>query len=85
MKNVVLDGARLSASVGAGFVTRRMLREIRIAYDASPRGTRYPGGAKAAACISVDFDVTESRQIRTQSVPEQRSSSSSREKLRESR
>ena len=60
MKNVALDGARLSASVGAGFVTRRMLREIRIAYDASPRGTRYPGGAKAAACISVDFDVTES-------------------------
>ena len=59
MKNVALDGARLSASMGAGFVTRGMLREIKIAYDAPPPGTSYPGGAKAAACISVDFDVTQ--------------------------
>ena len=59
MKNVAVDGARLSASMGAGFVTRGVLKEIQIDYDASPAGIRYPGNAKAATCISVDFDVTE--------------------------
>src|ERR1700730_5607930 len=63
MKNVALDGARISASVGAGFVTRSVLREIKIAYDPSPSGVSYPGNAKAAACISVDFDVTESERF----------------------
>jgi peptidoglycan/xylan/chitin deacetylase (PgdA/CDA1 family) len=37
-----------------------VLSPIRIAYDAPPSsgGRLYPGGRKAAACISIDFDVT---------------------------
>jgi len=59
MKGAALEGARLSASVGAGFVARGVLGEIRVEYDPPAAGVRYPGGARAAACISVDFDVTE--------------------------
>ncbi len=59
MKNLALDGARISTSMGGSAVTRRVLRRIGIGYEASPSGLLYPGGAKAAACISVDFDVTQ--------------------------
>ena len=58
MKSVAVDGARLSDSIGADFVTRRLLKKIQISYDASPAGIRYPGNARGAACISIDFDVT---------------------------
>ncbi|MDA4123633.1 MAG: polysaccharide deacetylase family protein [Thaumarchaeota archaeon] len=57
-KSVALQSARMSASIGAGFVSRRLLLPIKVAYDPPSPGTLYPGKKKAAACISIDFDVT---------------------------
>jgi hypothetical protein len=59
MKGAALETARASASIGAGFVSRRLLSPIKIEYDPPvPAGALYPGKRKAAACVSIDFDVT---------------------------
>ena len=59
VKGAALETARVSTSMGAGFVSRGILAPIKIEYDApSSRGALYPGGRRSAACISIDFDVT---------------------------
>jgi peptidoglycan/xylan/chitin deacetylase (PgdA/CDA1 family) len=58
-KGAALETARLSASIGAGFVSRRLLAPIKIDYDPPvATGKLYPGNKRAAACVSIDFDVT---------------------------
>lgn len=59
MKGAALESARVSASIGADFMTRRILKPIKIEYD-PPAASRalYPGSRKSAACVSIDFDVT---------------------------
>jgi hypothetical protein len=58
VKGAALETARISASLGAGFVSRQLLLPIKIGYDPPSAGTLYPGNRRAAACISIDFDVT---------------------------
>jgi peptidoglycan/xylan/chitin deacetylase (PgdA/CDA1 family) len=58
VKGAALETARVSTSIGAGFVSRRVLKPIKIDYDAPAARSLYPGNRKAAACISIDFDVT---------------------------
>lgn len=58
LKDAALETAVLSSSAGAGFLTKTVLKGLKVGYDASDADTQYPGGAKAAACVSVDFDVT---------------------------
>lgn len=60
MKGAALETARVSTSVGAGFVSRRILAPIKIEYDPpASSAALYPGKKKSAACVSIDFDVTE--------------------------
>src|SRR5271170_266576 len=60
MKGAAIETARVSSSIGAGFVSRQLLAPINIEYDAPVASTTlYPGKKKAAACVSIDFDVTE--------------------------
>ena len=61
VKGAAIQTARASSSVGAGFVSRRLLGPIKIDYDPPPASSvplLYPGGRRSAACISVDYDVT---------------------------
>jgi peptidoglycan/xylan/chitin deacetylase (PgdA/CDA1 family) len=59
MKGAAIETARASTSIGAGFVSRQLLAPIKIDYDAPVASKAlYPGKRKAAACISIDFDVT---------------------------
>ena len=60
MKSAALQTARASASIRAGFISNQVLSTIRIEYDppVAAKGALYPGGKRAAACLSIDFDVT---------------------------
>jgi peptidoglycan/xylan/chitin deacetylase (PgdA/CDA1 family) len=58
MKGIALETARISALMGADPVTKGVLGRLNIEYDPASHPTAYPRGAKAAACVSVDFDVT---------------------------
>ncbi len=52
-KSLALDFAKVS---GQGSITRALLRAMKIGFEQPSSDVRYPGGRKAACCISVDYD-----------------------------
>jgi peptidoglycan/xylan/chitin deacetylase (PgdA/CDA1 family) len=57
---MALKTARVSASIGGNSLSLAVLKRLRISYEPPSQPVRYPHGARAAACVSIDFDVTQS-------------------------
>lgn len=53
-----LEWVTHSKSFAPDFLTREALRLMRIGFGPTVESPGYPGGAGAACCVSVDFDVT---------------------------
>ncbi len=47
-----------SNQLGADFVTRRMLRLLKMEFNPPFDSIRYPDGSRSACCVSIDFDAT---------------------------
>jgi len=57
-KSLALRGVKFSDALGSERVAGRILRGLRIGFQPPSGPVVYPGNAKAACCISVDFDAT---------------------------
>jgi peptidoglycan/xylan/chitin deacetylase (PgdA/CDA1 family) len=54
----VIDAAKAPLLSSSGSLTRAMLQRLKIGFQPPARGQKYPWGERAAACVSIDFDVT---------------------------
>ncbi len=63
-KSFALDVLRLSHAITPDFVARRILRVMRIGFQPPSDAIEYPEGARAACCISIDFDATRPGRLR---------------------
>jgi len=57
-KTMALEAARAPLLSSSDSLTRAALQRLRIGFHPPGSGVRYPWGDRAAACVSIDFDVT---------------------------
>jgi len=57
-KALALEAAGAPLLSSSGSLTRAALQRLRIGFEPPASGLRYPWGERAAACVSIDFDVT---------------------------
>lgn len=57
-KTLALEAARAPLLSSSDSLTRATLQRLRIGFQPPGPGVRYPWGERAAACVSIDFDVT---------------------------
>ena len=58
-KSLALDAMRVSHPLAPNYITRAILRLMKIGFEPLSDSLDYPSDARAACCISVDFDATE--------------------------
>lgn len=63
-KSFALDALRLSHVITPDSVAKRILRVMRIGFQPPSDVIEYPEGARAACCISIDFDATRPGRLR---------------------